>query len=296
MSNLNKQLYDEKKAGSTFTVATLINTFITLVFSFIVLGSGVNVKNGEVYQDWYLYISYILPQLAFFLTVVFFFLTTKQTVKEVYAPCKWYYFLLAVFVQFGLFSLSEVNNLFLSFLYKNTGYVGGMSLPNVSGANIIPVILTVALLPAVLEETVFRGLILRPLKDFSTPLAVLLSGVLFALYHQRPDQTFYQFFCGCAFALIAIRSGSVLPTMVSHFLNNAVILILYACGINDMGGLSFYICSGVALVIGVTLLVLDKKTNTKKTKSLTPFLLGATGGIAVCLLFWISALISGIQG
>jgi membrane protease YdiL (CAAX protease family) len=94
------------------------------------------------------------------------------------------------------------------------------------GFGFVGVLFVIAVFPAVMEETVFRGLILKGLRQSKEIYAVLLCGALFALYHQKPEQTVYQFCCGAAFALVALRSGSVLPTVVAHFINNAWILIM----------------------------------------------------------------------
>jgi hypothetical protein len=180
------------------------------------------------------------------------------------------------------------------------GYESSISLPDLSGGGIVWAILIIAVLPAIFEESIFRGLMLPPMQKFSTPVAVLLSGALFALYHQSPQQTIYQFICGCAFALVAIRARSVLPTMLSHFLNNAVILLLYYCGVDDfsgIGGIVFYILSGISLVVATSLLLITgKDTNTKKTEEIKPFLRYASVGIAICAVLWVANLLVGVLG
>jgi hypothetical protein len=133
-----------------------------------------------------------------------------------------------VLLQIGLFAFSELNTLFLEFL-EGFGYTPDeIRLPSINGWGFIGALIAVALLPAVFEEILFRGVLLGGMKQFGEVKAALLCGALFALYHQNPPQTVYQFICGTAFAFIAMRSGSILPTVLSHFLNNAFILCLYA--------------------------------------------------------------------
>lgn len=297
MTELRKNLYDSRVAGVVYSAATVIVLALSLLFSVVLVALHISYGKEDVKPDWFLYCSYLIPQLAFLLTIVLFFVFTAATPRQLYRGTKPKYFLIAVLLQFGLFSLSGLNGIFLNWLHELTGYISFSAIPSTEGWRVIPVIFVIAVLPALFEESIFRGILLNPMKNFSTAAAVLLSGALFALYHQSPAQTVYQFCCGCAFALVAIRADSVLPTMLSHFLNNAVIIILSACGINNFsgtGGIIFYVVSAIALVAVLGyLLFFDKKSNTKKTESLKPFLLTASVGMAVCTVLWIANLLSG---
>lgn len=272
---------------------------VSLIFSCVLGVIGYSLPEDGIKPDWYLYCSYLLPQLAFAVAVVLFFCFTQAEPKETYKGTHWKYYILAIVLQFGLFSLSWLNNWFLQFLHESIGYtVSETQIPSTEGWNLLLVIIVIAVLPAIFEESVFRGLMLGPMKRFSTISAVLLSGFLFALYHQNPAQTLYQFCCGCAFALVAVRANSVLPTVLSHFLNNAFIIILSAFKMNDfsgMGGTIFYICAAVALVaVLVYLIFFDTKSNTKKTESVKPFFLSSAVGIAVCGVMWLANLLQGV--
>lgn len=298
MKKIRENLYDGKSVGVLYSAATLLPVLLSFVFSVVLTAAQISVE--KPYPDWYIYCSYLLPQISFAVVVFFFFGCTQAEPKKVYRGAKWQYFLLAILLQFGLFSLSWVNDLFIRFLNNVTGYESEIYLPDLSNGGIAGAIVVIAVLPAIFEESIFRGLLLDPLKKFSTPVAVILCGALFALYHQSPMQTVYQFICGCAFALMAIRASSVLPTVLSHFLNNAAILLLTYFGIDEftgVGGIVFYILSAVALVASLAILVFTgKDTNTKKTESAKPFFVTASVGIAVCAVVWIINLVAGILG
>lgn len=292
MSEIHKKLYDGRSAGLLYSFISVLPLIFSLLFTAVILAAGFSHAEGEAYPDWYIYCSYLLPQLSLALSVFVFFLYTDASPKKVYKGTGWRYFLLACVMQFGLFSLSEINNLFLSFLGV-FGYVSeDLFLPSLEGGGLVGAILVIAVLPAIFEESIFRGLLLGPLKKLSTPAAVLLCGALFSLYHTNPAQTLYQFVCGCAFALVAVRADSVLPTVLSHFLNNAVILILTRLGVGLT--LPVYVCSAVALVGSLAwLLFFDRSGNAKKSGSLKPFLITASVGIGVFAVLWMAKLIEG---
>ena len=212
--------------------------------------------------------------------------------------CKPKYFALALLLQIGLFSLSQLNGWFLEWL-ENFGYTSpDIPLPNMDGWGFVGVFFVVAVLAATLEEIIFRGIILNGLKDLSTPIAALICGGLFALYHQNPAQTLYQFVCGTAFAFVALRAGSILPTILSHFLNNAVILILVKYGLDEFTptvNIIVLCVSAVCLLGAIIWLVLDREKQTvKKDKNVKVFFQTASVGIALCALTWLLTLFLGM--
>jgi membrane protease YdiL (CAAX protease family) len=84
----------------------------------------------------------------------------------------------------------------------------------------------IALLPAIGEELVFRGVLARALAARSAILAIVVSAVVFSAYHMQPAQMAGTFPLGLALGVLTVRSHSVVPAMVTHFLNNAVVLVL----------------------------------------------------------------------
>jgi len=90
-----------------------------------------------------------------------------------------------------------------------------------------------ALTPAVCEEALFRGPILRGFAARFPPLtASVLTGVLFGLYHVDVWRLLPTGILGVTLSLIALRSGSIVPAMVTHFINNACLVTLAQLGVD----------------------------------------------------------------
>lgn len=289
-----------KASGITFTLAAV--GLVLLSFLFLALLSVCGLGEGVEGKDWYLYCSFLLSPLAFALVAVFVLRWTKTPIlQEMKAQkCSPKYFLLAFLLQVGLLCLSKLNELFLKFLSR-FGYTDTpILLPSMDGAGVVGVLLVVAVLPALFEELIFRGLLLKGMRSFGTAGAVLISGALFALYHQNPAQTLYQFCCGAAFALVAVRAGSILPTVFSHFLNNAVIILLTKFGIEEFPAPVFWIIicvSAVCLIGSLVWLLFFEKRGLEKEEDKTQkkaFWLASAVGIGICALTWISVLVSGM--
>lgn len=84
-------------------------------------------------------------------------------------------------------------------------------------------ILSITLLAPVLEELLFRGAIQKGLLLRYKPwTAILTSSLLFGVVHLNPAQIPFAFILGLMFGWLYYRTGSLLPGIVGHVLNNTV--------------------------------------------------------------------------
>lgn len=285
------------ESGIAYSASAVVGILLAFLIGVISSAAG-----GEDYtsQNWYLYLAYLSAQIAFAAAAALYFYRSREPVRAVLKLPHPKYFLIALLLQFGLlFSLTELNGLF-SKLLELIGYHSSedpVPVPDLGGWNLLPAILVIGLLPAVFEEVIFRGILSRNMHAGGWGLlpTLLISGGMFALFHGRPEQTVYQFLCGVCFSLVALRAGSILPTMLAHFCNNTVILILSACGMEELNALSsggylaLVISSAVCLTAVLAyLIVWDKSGNQRgKIKYGGEFAVAAGTGLLVCLIEWL---------
>src|SRR5262249_40034250 len=97
-------------------------------------------------------------------------------------------------------------------------------------------IVVFALVPAVCEELAFRGFILSGLEhQHRTRSAILLSALMFGFLHvllSLFQQLFNATLLGIVLGLLAVRSRSILPGIVFHFINNALGVVMGALTAN----------------------------------------------------------------
>jgi sodium transport system permease protein len=94
------------------------------------------------------------------------------------------------------------------------------------GAFVLALLLT-AFTPAVCEEALFRGPILRGLRTrFSAVGAAIITGLLFGLFHLSVWRLLPTAVLGFALSLIALSADSIIPAMIAHFANNACIIAI----------------------------------------------------------------------
>jgi len=89
----------------------------------------------------------------------------------------------------------------------------------------------IALMPALTEETAFRGLILGFLRPvLSDNEVILVSAGMFAILHLSPVGFPHLFLLGSVLAFVRIKSRSIYPGMLIHFSHNLFVLILEHSG------------------------------------------------------------------
>ena len=89
-----------------------------------------------------------------------------------------------------------------------------------------------AVLPAVVEELVFRGAIMQSLRRFGDSFALLISSLLFGIVHGNLVQAPMAFLSGMAIGYFVLHTGSLRTGMLIHFVNNAASVLLTAIAVN----------------------------------------------------------------
>lgn len=82
--------------------------------------------------------------------------------------------------------------------------------------------IVLAVVPAICEELLCRGLIFGAFRKRSFLAAYLISAVSFSIVHGNIEQMLYAFVLGLLLGLVREFSGSAVPCMLMHFLFNSV--------------------------------------------------------------------------
>jgi len=114
---------------------------------------------------------------------------------------------------------NDENSLDLMKAYLQTDNVGGLLI------NII----MVALIPALGEEFLFRGIIQRNLAEWfrNEHLAIWIAALLFSLMHYQFLGFIPRVILGALFGYLFVWTGSIWMAVLAHFINNGVAVIYY---------------------------------------------------------------------
>lgn len=98
----------------------------------------------------------------------------------------------------------------------------------VNGYPFIISLICIAIVPAVLEETVYRGIFYQKYRKVNPFGAIFLSAFMFGILHGNLNQFTYAFFMGIIFALMIEATDSIASTMIMHFIiNGNSVVMLY---------------------------------------------------------------------
>ncbi len=131
-----------------------------------------------------------------------------------------------LFVLFGVgfCMFTNIPSNIIAILIEESGLNGTMPEP-VSADTPLAIILSVvqvSIIPALVEELAFRGVILSQLRKFGDGFAVFGSALLFAFYHGNVLQLTFTFFVGLVLGFIMIRTNNLWVPIVIHALNNGI--------------------------------------------------------------------------
>ena len=133
-------------------------------------------------------------------------------------------------------------------------------------SGVVVLTLRSALVPALMEEFAFRGVILQTLRKYGDWFAIVCSAVLFGAVHGNLTQLPFAIVAGLALGYCAVVTGSLRTGIVVHFLNNfvSVIVAVVSARAGDGAGAvvsNFIVYAVIAVGVVVAVAYLVRKPN-----------------------------------
>ncbi|MBE6536419.1 MAG: CPBP family intramembrane metalloprotease [Ruminococcaceae bacterium] len=153
--------------------------------------------------------------------------------------------------------VSLITSLFMNFL--------GYSDPSVFDEPFALAVITHALIPAILEELLFRFAPIKILSE-NKKTALLVSSVMFAFAHANLFRIPYALVAGFIFSAIYMLTGSILPSMLIHFLNNLFSLL------SIYGYIKLYLYYPIVFVLFITSVIFIYKKRKHYVNKITELL------------------------
>ena len=186
-------------------------------------------------------ITQILLMLLLPLTLYCLFMKSKP--KAVFNLCNFKkpsydVIIISVLFGFGAFIFNMLISSFFNGILGFLGYRGSASYVPIDYGliNFLFDILLVAILPAICEEFMHRGILLQGVKSMGYKKAILFSSLLFGLIHLNVEQFFYAAILGGLLAIITVATKNIWPAIIIHFVNNGIIVYLRGAKVFDWFG------------------------------------------------------------
>ncbi len=123
-------------------------------------------------------------------------------------------------------------------------------------------VFTISVVPALVEEFAFRGVIMGSMKKYGNGYAIIASGLLFGLMHGNLVQIPFAAALGCVLGYVAVVTDSIWPAVLIHFLNNffsAVSSVFDDRGSELASTLFLYGGFALYLIMGIVGFIIIKK-------------------------------------
>ncbi|MBD5140645.1 MAG: CPBP family intramembrane metalloprotease [Ruminococcus sp.] len=122
----------------------------------------------------------------------------------------------------GLQTASALLTQIVTSILDNFGLTGrtiDLSATTSFGANVF-MFFYACLLGPVLEELLYRGVLLQSMRKYNERFAIFLSAVIFGLMHQNYQQFILAFLLGIPLAVVTIKYNSLIPSIITHIIVN----------------------------------------------------------------------------
>jgi len=213
------------------SVSLCILQFILMVILNIVSSSIIGLFIGE--QWTYLFSKIITNIIVIILLLKIYFKPNsddKRSVDVNYTrsiTLSCLLMILLLTISFRLITLVSFNPImnYLASKSKMLHYIKEIA----SQTNPYLLVLEITLIGPIIEEILFRGIILNGLlKKYSPAKAILFSSLLFSLIHGNLPQMFNALFFGILLGLIYIKTKSLYAVIFTHIIANTLSIILSA--------------------------------------------------------------------
>ncbi len=251
-----------------FLVLTVASAIVSMIGTFplqqrVVLASGGDVAKAQELLLAEMANSPLVPITQFFASFIMFVIAGLWYFFKFYKPAKeegkvtpvlpkimnLKAILLIVFGTTSAYALAVLLQYGMTLLLPD--YASAVNSVLGSALNGVMGILAGVIMAPLAEEIAVRGLILRRAeKSFGLVGCMIISAVMFALFHLNLIQSVYVIPMGLFWGYIGYKYKSVIPCIICHLINNLVAIIIsyWADGLNASNAIIF---SVIFVVCGV---------------------------------------------
>lgn len=197
--------------------------FLFETILFLTLGFYLQMRFGDA--------GLIMTELGMLLISVLFVILMRADWRDVFpirrprAGAMWG----SVVIWIGAILLAMIGNVILMFLFPDI-YLSLYEAESEVGATMaLPVqILVIAVLPAICEEALHRGVIQRGIEHSvrNRWAVAAIMGAVFSVFHIYPIRYLNMFILGAVISLVMAETGNMIYSSFIHFLNNAFSVLI----------------------------------------------------------------------
>ena len=256
----NKKVFN--RIGLAIFASMILVNIIQVVF-FGIIG----VVNQELLSaPW---INYAAIAISFYLIgFPVFYLMIKKLPEEEKRESRTLGVFEVIKICFMSYSLVYIVNLLTNLLMMLIAVFKGSEVTNplvnvIEGSNWIWSLIFAGILSPIIEEMMFRGVMLNKLRRYGDKVAIITTAILFGLFHANFSQFFYAVALGMIFAYVTLKTGTIKYSIILHIVVNMMGGVILPAVIGDGSNIVAVGCVGLALlaivIVGLVLLIKNRK-------------------------------------
>lgn len=211
---------DTKRANKFIFFLLLYQVFISLII------------NKISSQNFYLVYNQLI---SLFIPIVFYFVLSKKKISDVLQIKKiskknlCLIFLLAITIQPVMSFFSFLTSIFFENHTQDL-------IPILFSKPMWIIFLSSAILPALFEEIIFRGIFFSEYKNIEPKKSFFINGLIFGAMHLNFQQFLYAMIMGIIFCTVVYFTQSIFSSILMHFVFNSTQILFAYISINNKFG------------------------------------------------------------
>lgn len=220
----NELLQQTKKHFSKLGIAYFLGSLLIIAVQYIT-GLVCNAIDPSLaYSNYNLYFVIVMLSMYLISMPIMGLLISKMQKGDVIPKRRMTFgqWIIAFLIAYaGTYTANIVGNIITQLI----GAIKGEPVTNALGAlltdlnPLVAFFITVICAP-VAEELLFRKLLIERTVRYGEGVSVVISGLLFGLFHGNLNQFAYAFVLGCLFGYIFVKTGNILYTIAIHMVIN----------------------------------------------------------------------------
>lgn len=202
--------------------------YLYMVVAILLLSGSLLVSSIPKFKT--IYPQIIITQYAFILLpMIIYMVIKKYNFKEVLRLNKLNFkqVLLSIVIPLVAYPIGLFFNYITLIIISYFGELQPSPLPIPETINMFIVsILLFAITPGICEEIMFRGVIFNAYERIGAKKAIILTGLLFGLFHFDVQNLLGPAFLGMLFAYMVYTTNSIYTSMIAHAVNNSIAVVL----------------------------------------------------------------------
>ena len=257
---------DNKKVFNRIGLATFVTMILVSIIQVMFFGVIAVIDQELLSAPW---VNYASIAISFYLIgFPVFYLMIKNLPEEEKRESKTLGVFEVIKICFMSYSIVYIVNFLTNILMMLIAVIKGSEVTNplvnmLEGSNWIWSLIFAGILSPIIEEMMFRGVMLNKLRRYGDKVAIITTAILFGLFHANFSQFFYAVALGMIFAYVALKTGTIKYSIILHIVVNIMGGVILPAAIGDGSNIVVSGCVGLVLlaivIIGLVLLIKNRK-------------------------------------